>query len=267
MAAEQIASGIVSGARTHQAAANTATAFATGHVASSAADFRAEKEGEKGRTGYNRYFEVMSRAEPVPLRVKELSGERVAALLSDDPRLIVPVGGCQSAPDRLPLGCDTLILEHLADALSARFHVLRAPTVEYGATTPSGGPAYHNGPLGGGVRKKTLHRMLNDLLTSWETAGVREFILLSADGTEGHQEALATVITAEARVRVVDVFAMPLGEATRDAARAAILRHLEPHLFPAAGVQEYTSANGDALYERMSARVAERVLAAPVPLR
>jgi hypothetical protein len=200
---------------------------------------------------------------PQPLRVKELSPSSVAAILADDPRLIVPVGGCQAAAVMLPLGCDTLILEHLADDLSAAFRVLRAPTLEYGVSAASGRHLPRHGPLGGAVRKKTLHLMLNDLVTSWEAAGVREFVLLSAAGSDGHQEALATVITTEARVRAVDIFAMPLGESSRDGARAAILRYLEPRLVEAGASAEYINAGGRTLYERMCARVAERVLAAP----
>ena len=86
--------------------------------------------------------------------------------------------------------------------------MLRAPTLEYGVNVES-----ERGFAGNGsVRKKTLHRMLNDLLSSWELTGVREFILVTPHGHDPHQEALATVITTEARVRVVDIFAVPLGD-------------------------------------------------------
>ena len=53
----------------------------------------------------------------------------------------------------LPLGCDTLILEHLADDLSAAFRVLRAPTLEYGVSAASGRHLPRDGPMGGAVRK------------------------------------------------------------------------------------------------------------------
>ncbi len=94
---------------------------------------------------------------PQPLRVKELSPRSVAAFLADDPRLIVPIGGCHAVATMLPLGCDTLILEHLADDLSATFRVLRAPTLEYGVSAGSRRPLQGEGPIGGAVRKKTLH--------------------------------------------------------------------------------------------------------------
>jgi creatinine amidohydrolase len=132
----------------------------------------------------------------------------VAARLAADPRLIIPVGTCEQHGPHLPFGCDTIIVERLADDLSARFGVLRAPAVEYGVNTP----LERDIPGNAAMRKKTLHRMLNDLLDTWESTGVMEFILLTAHEHDPHQEALATVITTKARVRVVDVFAIDFRE-------------------------------------------------------
>ena len=133
---------------------------------------------------------------------------QIEAILAEDPRLILPVGTCEQHGPHLPLGCDTIIVERLADDLSKEFGVLRAPTLEYGVNVDT-----ERGFVGNGsVRKKTLHRMLNDLLASWEATGVKEFILLTAHGHDPHQEALATVITAGARVRVVDIFAVNLSQ-------------------------------------------------------
>ena len=63
------------------------------------------------------------------------------------------------------------------------------------------------------VRRKTLHRFMNDLLGSWEAGGVEEFIILTAHGWDPHQEALSTLRTVTARVRTVDVFSTPFPEA------------------------------------------------------
>jgi creatinine amidohydrolase len=143
-----------------------------------------------------------------PRRIKDLIPMQIEAILAEDPRLILPVGTCEQHGPHLPLGCDTIIVERLADDLSAEFGVLRAPTLEYGVNVDT-----ERGFIGNAsVRKKTLHRMLNDLLASWEATGVKEFILLTAHGHDPHQEALATVITAGARVRVVDIFAVNLTE-------------------------------------------------------
>lgn len=105
----------------------------------------------------------------------------------------------------MPFGADTFIVERLADDLSAAFGVLRAPTIEYGvnsstATTHPGNAC---------VRRKTLHRFMNDLIGSWEEGGVTQFIILTAHAHDPHQEALSTLRTNRATIRTVDIFALP----------------------------------------------------------
>ena len=127
------------------------------------------------------------------------------AHLRRDARLIVPVGTTEQHGPHLPLGCDTIILERLADDLSAEFQVLRAPTFEFGVNARTTAPF----PGSAGVRRKTLHRMLNDLVGAWEAGGVRQFVILTAHGQDPHQEALSTLRTNRATVRTVDIFAVP----------------------------------------------------------
>jgi creatinine amidohydrolase len=144
------------------------------------------------------------------LQLKYLRPGEVAEHLRRDPRLILPVGTTEQHGPHLPLGCDTVIVERLADDLSAEFRVLRAPTVEYGVNAP----VRETPPGHASVRRKTLHRFLNDLIGDWEAGGVRQFILLTAHGHDPHQEALSTIRTRAASVRSVDIFAMPLPEGT-----------------------------------------------------
>jgi creatinine amidohydrolase len=143
-------------------------------------------------------------ATDTPRRIKQMRPEEVGAAIRKDPRLIVPVGTCEQHGRHLPLGADTMIVEHLADDLSAEFGICVAPTLEYGVNVDT----ERGFPGNASLRKKTLHRMLNDLLDTWESTGVLEFILLTAHEHDPHQEALATVITTVARVRVVDIFAI-----------------------------------------------------------
>src|SRR3954465_3476818 len=143
-----------------------------------------------------------------PLRVKELNPAQISAVLGNDPRLIIPIGTCEQHGPHLPLGCDTIIVERVADDLSAEYGVLRAPTVEYGVNVETERGFAGNASL----RKKTLHRMLNDLIDTWESTGVREFILLTAHEHDPHLEALSTVITSGARVRVVDILGVDFGD-------------------------------------------------------
>jgi creatinine amidohydrolase len=141
-----------------------------------------------------------------PLRVKFLTPGDVRRTLDADPRMIVPVGTCEQHGGHLPLGCDTLLVERLADDLSAEFGILVAPTIEYGVNVATAQPLAGNAS----VRRKTLRRWVNDLLLDWEREGVQEFLLLTAHGHAPHQEALGTVVTEHARVRVIDVLAIEL---------------------------------------------------------
>ena len=169
-----------------------------------------------------------------PRRLKELIPSDVLEALRRDPRMIIPVGTCENHGPHLPLGCDTIIVERLADDLSAEFGILRAPTLEYGVNAQSELETPGHAPL----RRKTLLRTLNDLIHAWEEQGVQEFILLTANGTEPHQEALATVFTKGARVRVVDIFATGItdllasdsGPLHGDEADTSVLLYLAPSL-------------------------------------
>jgi creatinine amidohydrolase/Fe(II)-dependent formamide hydrolase-like protein len=121
--------------------------------------------------------------------------------------LIVPVGTTEQHGPHLPLGCDTIIVERLSDDLSAAFTVLRAPTVEFGVHAIS-----RPFPGGASLRHRTLHRVMNELIESWEEgAGVREFMILTAQASEAHLEALSTIRTEQATVQVVDVFGLDFG--------------------------------------------------------
>ncbi|HEY5086403.1 MAG TPA: creatininase family protein [Gemmatimonadaceae bacterium] len=206
----------------------------------------------------------------LPRLLKQMTPGEIADTLSRDPRLILPIGTVERTHSELPMGAATIVVEWIADALSSEFGVLRAPTVEYGVNAS----AKLEYPGGVTLRKKTLHRMLNDLLTTWECNGVNEFVLLTAHGHDPHLEAISTVGTVRARVRVVDVFAVNLSdlvgvrrsEDDRGGIYASLLLYLAPSLVNAANVEEGVSAEqGRALYERIRARVSERIFLAPVP--
>jgi creatinine amidohydrolase len=234
----------------------------------------------------------------LPQRLKLMRPADVKALIERDPRLIVPVGTCEQHGPHLPLGSDTLIVERLSCDLSAEFGVLLAPTVEYGVNveTESGFPGNAS------LRKKTLHRMLNDLLDSWETIGVREFILLTAHEHDPHLEALSTVITSGARVRVVDIFSVDFSDLLQgqtepmhgDEVDTSLLLYLSPDVVDMRLAQDYmmsreelrryrrgwlkvpkasagsigrptlaTAEKGRAIYERLYTKVSQRVFVAP----
>ena len=121
--------------------------------------------------------------------MKEMTPSAVRERLVEHSALIVPVGTTEQHGPHLPLGCDTIIVERLADDLSARSGIMRAPTVEYGV--------------------HTLHRTMNELIESWEEgANVQQFLILTAQNNDAHQEALSTIRADQASVVAVDVFAM-----------------------------------------------------------
>jgi len=239
-----------------------------------------------------------ARAALKPLRLKELRPEQVGNALAHDPRLIVPIGTCEQHGPHMPLGCDTIIVEHLADDLSAEFGVLRAPTLEYGVNVDT----ERGFPGNASLRRKTLHRMLNDLIDSWEATGVHEFVLLTAHEHDPHLEALATVVTSGARVRVVDIFEVDFSDLLEaqsepmhgDEVDTSLLLYLAPDLVAADLAQDYmmsrdelrryrrgwlrvpkgspgsigrprlaSAAKGERIYQRIRARIRERVFVAP----
>jgi len=137
-----------------------------------------------------------------PWRLKEMTPADARDRLRQTGRLIVPAGTLELRGAHLPLGCDTLILERLADDLSARTGVPRAPAIEFGVHAAGD----ESGPGAAALSRKTLHRVMNELIAAWEEgAGVREVIVLTAHAADAHQEALST-IRAVGEVRVVDIF-------------------------------------------------------------
>jgi creatinine amidohydrolase len=178
-----------------------------------------------------------------PRRLKQMRPAQVAALIERDPRLIIPVGTCEQHGPHLPLGSDTLIVERLSFDLSAEFGVLLAPTVEYGVNVVTERGFAGNASL----RKKTLHRMLNDLLDTWESTGVREFILLTAHEHDPHLEALSTLITSVSRVRAVDIFGVDLTDLLEgqsepmhgDEVDTSLLLYLAPELVDMSAAKDY----------------------------
>jgi len=183
------------------------------------------------------------------------------------PTLLVPVGTTEQHGPHLPLGCDSFIVERLADDLSAASGIPRAPAIEYGVQPPT-----HPWPGGAALRRKTLHRVMNELIESWEEgAGVREFVILTAQANDAHLEALSTIRTAEASVVVLDVFGLDFGDRLvtprPKIAGGELDTSLLLHIAPAFVAQDLvplelaaSSTKGEALYRFILERLKERLL-------
>lgn len=194
-----------------------------------------------------------------PWCLKAMTPAAVRERLSARPALLVPVGSTEQHGAHLPLGVDTIIVERLADDLSARLGILRAPTIEYGVH-----PASRLRPGGAALRRKTLHRVMNELIESWEEgAGVQEFLILTAQANEQHQEALSTIRTNTATVTAVDVFAVDFGDlVTPEEARepgGVVETSLLAHLAPGMVVEPADGPKRAELGVRLYALILERI--------
>lgn len=168
------------------------------------------------------------------LALDELSWIDVAAHLARDPRLIIPVGALEQHGPHLPLGTNVLVARKVAVDLSQEQEVLRAPTMYYGVNVRTERRYAGTATLA----QKTLHRALNELLASWESQGIAEFILITAHRHEPHLDALATLVTVGARVRVISVWDVDIADLLEKQpgplhgceAETSVMLHLYPEL-------------------------------------
>lgn len=142
------------------------------------------------------------------LDLDALPWPEVARRLVRDARLLLPVGALEQHGPHLPLGANTLIAEAAAHALSSRLGVLCAPAFPYGVNLPRADR--FSGTAG--LRRKTLHRALNELLAAWEDHGVSEFIVITAHRSEAHMDALLLALSSESRTTVFDLLAIDVGD-------------------------------------------------------
>lgn len=168
------------------------------------------------------------------LALDELSWIDVAAHLARDPRLIIPAGALEQHGPHLPLGANVLIARHIAVDLSREFNVLRAPTVHYGVNVASDRAYAGTASL----IQKTLHRVFNELLAAWEQHDITEFVIITAHRHEPHLDALATLVTRNARVRVLSIWDVDIadlldgqpGPLHAGEAETSVMLHLYPDL-------------------------------------
>jgi creatinine amidohydrolase len=167
----------------------------------------------------------------------------VAEYLKRDRRLIIPIGSCEQHGRHLPLGTDSLLAERLAHDLSAEFGVLVAPTLAYSVNVDTEQEYAGTGSL----RRKTLHRALNDLMATWEGHGFEEFILITANFHDPNIDALTTVVTEEARVRVVELQSVRIsqflgkqrGAEHAGEAETSVMLYLAPELVRKQEIRDY----------------------------
>ena len=184
-----------------------------------------------------------------PERLETLTWQEAADRIRRDPRLILPVGTCLQHGPHLPLGTDALIIGSLAEAIAERHGVLLAPGLPFGAASRR--DAEYAGTAS--ISPKTLHRLLNELVASWESQGLEELVLLTGHGYGRHVYALATVVSETARIRSVDLHAVDLSgyldaPHTREHGgelATSLMLYLAPRLVRREAIQDVVLADGE----------------------
>ena len=145
---------------------------------------------------------------PDSYALEALTWQEAGRLLARDSRLLFPVGALEQHGPHLPLGTNTFLAESVAQRASNEVGVLRAPTFAYGVTGDARGRFAGTTT----VRRKTLHRTVNELLASWEDHGVSEIVVITAHRYEPHLDALLMALTSRSRTTVVDLYAVEVGD-------------------------------------------------------
>lgn len=217
-----------------------------------------------------RFNGVRTNAEAAPDRVDrldELSWAGLAAWFRRDPRLLLPVGSCIQHGPHLPLGTDSLITARLARDVCRRTRILLAPLLPFGVASAE--DLAYAGTAG--LERKTLHRVLNELVQSWERQGLAEVTLLTTNGNTRNIQALAMVMGSRLRVRSIDTRAIDVshvfdGESASHAGafETSLMLHVAPDLVRegadgGAIPAESTAEKGQILYEYLVDRIVDRL--------
>ena len=129
-------------------------------------------------------------------------------MLARDPRLLFPVGALEQHGPHLPLATNTFLAEAVARRVSMHLGILRAPTFAYGVTARERG----HYPGTSTLRRKTLHRAVNELLAGWEDHGVSEVLVITAHRHEPHLDALLMALTSRSTTTVIDLYAVDVSD-------------------------------------------------------
>jgi len=95
--------------------------------------------------------------------------------IDERPALIVPLGGCEPFGRIGALGAESVCAAAIAKELALRCHILTAPVVPFGCSTPFIG---FTGAAG--LKPRTFINMLCDILHAYIFQGIEKIFLLSA---------------------------------------------------------------------------------------
>ena len=98
------------------------------------------------------------------------------------------------------------------------------------------------------VRRKTLHRAVNELLAHWEDDGVSEFVIVTAHRYEPHLEALLMALTDASTNSVYDLYQIDVRDILESDSESehggeletSLVLHLAPELVHMDEVEDFT---------------------------
>lgn len=167
------------------------------------------------------------------------------------------MGAVEQHGPHLPLAANVLVAERVVLEVSENLGVLRAPTFSYGVDVG-------RGPFAGttGLRRKTFHRAVNEILARWEDHGVREFVIVTAHRFEAHLEALLMALTADSATTVYDLYQIGVSDLVDGdpeiehggELETSLLLHLAPDLVRTAEASDF-SVDSRAVRKYMRGRV------------
>lgn len=179
--------------------------------------------------------------------IDQLPWPDVGEILDADPRLILPVGALEQHGPHLPVGTNIVIARDVAREVSERTGILRAPTLSYGVTV-GGGPY----PGRAGLRRKTLHRVVNELVQMWEDDGVQHFAIITAHRFEPHLEALLMTATGPSSNSVYDLYQIDVSDIVESdpelehagELETSLMLHLAPDLVRTDRIHDFLPRGG-----------------------
>ena len=179
-----------------------------------------------------------------------LTWPEAGRLLARDPRLLIAVGALEQHGPHLPLGTNTFLAEAVTRRVSVELGILQAPSFSYGEVGSGRGHFAGTATL----RRKTLHRTVNELLASWEDHGVSEVVVITAHRYEPHLDALLMALTSRSQTTVIDLYAVEVGdllEAPPDLEHGgemetSLMLHLAPERVRKDQMADYMPSSGDA---------------------
>lgn len=115
----------------------------------------------------------------------ELSFEALAARVTDDPVVFLPIGATEEHGRHLPLGADTFQAIDMCNALAQRVNGLVLPPLSYGVST-----SLKEFPGTISISFQALNIVVRDILRELVRNEIRKIVVVSGHGAQVHMSAI-----------------------------------------------------------------------------